>query len=159
MKARNPEPEVPANTDAERVLLGAVLLDNAAYEQTTVLEACDFSLESHSRIYLRMGELLDRDEAVDIVTLVEELRHLKELESIGGAAYLCSLTEGLPRRPSVKDYVRIVKAKSLLRQLIGVCSSAIEKAYNGESGFDTISTLREHLDEIESSARRGVRKI
>jgi replicative DNA helicase len=57
----------------------------------------------------------------------------------------------------VKDWVRIVKAKSLQRQLLTVCQAAINKAYDGGSGFTIISVLRDNLDEIESSAKRGIR--
>jgi replicative DNA helicase len=108
---------LPANLAAERAILGAVLLNNAHYHEAAGrIEAGDFSLDSHSRIFLRMGELLQGEQSVDIVTLAEQLQRSKELSTIGGAAYLASLTEGLPRRPSIEDYVRIVKDKSLLRQ-------------------------------------------
>jgi replicative DNA helicase len=104
-----------------------------------------------------MSELIEAGSAVDIVTLSNRLMEEEEIANIGGVAYLASLTEGLPRRPSIKDYVRIVKAKSLLRQLLGACETAIVKAYNGESGFDIIAALREHLDDIEVAARKGIR--
>ena len=65
---------LPANLDAERTILGAILLDNAAHsEAAEKLEADDFSLDSHRRIFLRMTELIDRERAVDIVTLANEL--------------------------------------------------------------------------------------
>jgi replicative DNA helicase len=75
-----------------------------------------------------MAELIDAHRAVDIVTLAEELARRKEVEAVGGVAYLASLTEGLPRRPSIEEYVRIVKDKSLSRQLIGICNTAITRA-------------------------------
>ena len=62
-------------------------------------QADDFSLDSHRRIFLRMSELMDASRAVDIVTLSNELARYKEVEAVGGVAYLASLTEGLPRRP------------------------------------------------------------
>src|SRR5580700_11346565 len=120
---------LPASIDAERSILGAILLDNHAYnEAAEKLVAADFALESHQRIFSRIGELMDASRAVDIVTLAEELARRKEVEAIGGVAYLASLTEGLPRRLSIEEYVRIVKDKSLLRQLINICSSAITRA-------------------------------
>jgi replicative DNA helicase len=157
MIKRETEPETPANIDAEKSILGAVLLDNADHILTACLDADDFFLDSHRRIFLRMGELIEAQSAVDIVTMVEELRAQGEIETVGGRAYLFSLTEGLPRRPSVKDYVRIVKAKSLQRRLIAACESAIKKAYAGESGFTIIEVLRERLEEIDTDARRGLR--
>ena len=91
---------LPASVDAEKTILGAILLDNAAHsEAAEKLEADDFSLDSHRRIFLRMSELMNEQRAVDIVTLSHELGRYKEVEAVGGVAYLASLTEGLPRRP------------------------------------------------------------
>jgi replicative DNA helicase len=120
---------LPASVEAERSILGAILLDNHSYnEAAEKLRAEDFSLDSHRRIYSRMAELIDARRAVDIVTLAEELARRKEVEAVGGVAYLASLTEGLPRRPSIEEYVRIVKDKSLARQLISICNTAITRA-------------------------------
>jgi replicative DNA helicase len=120
---------LPASVEAERSILGAILLDNHSYnEAAEKLSSEDFSLDSHRRIYSRMAELIDAHRAVDIVTLVEELARRKEVEAVGGVAYLASLTEGLPRRPSIEEYVRIVKDKSLARQLIVICNTAITRA-------------------------------
>src|SRR5271163_1531221 len=120
---------LPASVEAERSILGAILLDNHSYnEAAEKLRAEDFSLDSHRRIYSRMAELIDGRRAVDIVTLAEELARRKEVEAVGGVAYLASLTEGLPRRPSIEEYVRIVKDKSLSRQLISICNTAITRA-------------------------------
>jgi replicative DNA helicase len=120
---------LPASVEAERSILGAILLDNHSYnEAAEKLRSDDFSLDSHRRIFSRMAELIDAHRAVDIVTLSEELARRKEVEAVGGVAYLASLTEGLPRRPSIEEYVRIVKDKSLARQLIVICSTAITRA-------------------------------
>src|ERR1700721_2303438 len=120
---------LPASIDAERSILGAILLDNHSYnEAAEKLHADDFALDSHRRIYSRMAELIDASRAVDLVPLAEELAKRKEVEAGGGVAYLASLTEGLPRRPSIEEYVRIVKDKSLARQLISICNTAITRA-------------------------------
>jgi replicative DNA helicase len=120
---------LPANIDAEKTILGAILLDNAAHsEAAEKLEADDFSLDSHRRIFLRMSELMDSQRAVDIVTLSNELSRYKEVEAVGGVAYLASLTEGLPRRPVIEEYIRIVKEKSLARKVMTICSMAIARA-------------------------------
>jgi len=117
---------LPANVEAEKTILGAILLDNAAHsEAAEKLEADDFSLDSHRRIFLRMTELMNASRAVDIVTLAAELDRYKERDAIGGVAYLASLTEGLPRRPVIEEYIRIVKEKSLARRLMSNCSLAI----------------------------------
>jgi replicative DNA helicase len=138
---------LPANVDAEKTILGAVLLDNAAHaEAAEKLESEDFSLDSHRRIFLRMSELIDAGRAVDIVTLANELSRYKEVEAVGGVAYLASLTEGLPRRPVIEEYIRIVKDKSLLRKLMGICSLAIARAADqGETALEVIGAAEADL--------------
>ena len=153
---------LPANVDAEKVILGAILLDNAAHaEAAEAIKPDDFSLDSHRRIFLRMGELIDTGRAVDIVTLSHELSRYKEVEAVGGVAYLASLTEGLPRRPVIEDYVRIVKDKSLLRRLMGICSAAIAKA--ADQSQEAISVLDETesqlLEVSESGLTQGLQPI
>jgi replicative DNA helicase len=89
---------LPASVEAERAILGAILLDNASYPQAAEhLRAEDFSLDSHRRIYLRMMDLAETGKPVDFVTLTEQLGQHKEIESVGGVAYVTSLTDGLPR--------------------------------------------------------------
>ena len=141
---------LPSNVDAEKTILGAVLLDNAAHaEAAEKLESDDFSLDSHRRIFLRMSELMDSQRAVDIVTLANELARYKEIESVGGVAYLASLTEGLPRRPVIEEYIRIVKDKSLLRKLMGICSMAIARAADqGETALEVLGAAESQLMEV-----------
>ena len=101
---------LPANVAAEKMILGAILLENQAIsEAEEKLTPEDFSLDSHQRIYQRMTELGGTGHAIDLVTLANELAKYKEIESVGGVAYLSSLTEGLPRRPVIEEYIRIVK--------------------------------------------------
>jgi replicative DNA helicase len=149
---------LPASIDAERSILGAILLDNHAYnEASEKLVATDFALDSHQRIFSRIGELMDASRAVDIVTLAEELAKRKEVESIGGVAYLASLTEGLPRRLSIEEYVRIVKDKSLLRQLINICSMSITRAADqSEDALEILNAAETDLLEVtEKGITRG----
>ena len=146
---------LPASVEAERSILGAILLDNHSYNEAAErLRAEDFSLDSHRRIYSRMAELIDAHRAVDIVTLWEELARRKEGEAVGGVAYLASLTEGLPRRPSIEEYVRIVKDKSLGRQLIGICSTAITRAADqSEEALAVLDAAESGLLEV---SERGI---
>jgi len=93
---------MPASLDAERSILGAILLDNEIFPQAAEsLRGEDFSLDSHRRIYARMVELNETSRPIDIVTLTEELGRHKEVEAVGGVAYISSLTEGLPRRENI----------------------------------------------------------
>jgi len=141
---------LPANVDAEKTILGAILLDNAAHaEAAEKLAEDDFSLDSHRRIFLRMTELMNASRAVDIVTLSNELSRMKEIETVGGVAYLASLTEGLPRRPVIEEYIRIVKDKSLLRKLMLICSAAIARAADqGENALDVLGAAESQLMEV-----------
>jgi replicative DNA helicase len=130
---------LPASAEAERAVLGAILLDNQAYPQAAeFLRAEDFSLDSHRRIYLRMMELAESGRAIDFVTLTEQLGQHKEIESVGGVAYVTSLTDGLPRVKNIEQYVKIVKDKALLRGLIHAATSAIEKAYAQDAPAEEI---------------------
>ena len=99
-------------------------------------------------LFLRMGELMGEGKSVDIVTLAEQLQRNKELSVIGGVAYLASLTEGLPRRLSIEEYVRIVKDKSLLRQTIA------ERDRVATLAGDQSASAEEILAEAESGFRR-----
>jgi replicative DNA helicase len=153
---------LPANVDAEKTILGAILLDNSAHsEAAEKIEADDFSLDSHRRIFLRMTELMDSQRAVDIVTLAHELSRYKEVESVGGVAYLASLTEGLPRRPVIEEYIRIVKDKSLLRKLMIICSAAIARAADqSETALEVLGSAEASLMEVtEKGITRGLEPL
>jgi replicative DNA helicase len=120
---------LPANVEAERSILGAILLDNFAYNQAAEhLRIEDFSLDSHRRIYSRMVDLAESSRPIDMITLVEELERNKDLEAIGGHGYIADLTIGVPHRPSIEDYVKIVRDKAMLRGLISAASAAIARA-------------------------------
>ena len=148
---------LPANIDAEKTILGAILLDNSFHsEAAEKLESDDFSLDSHKRIFLRMSELMNEQRAVDIVTLSHELSRYKEIEAVGGVAYLASLTEGLPLRPVIEDYVRIVKDKSLLRKLMLICSAAIARAADqSETALEVIGSAETALLEVSEKGVSG----
>jgi replicative DNA helicase len=153
---------LPANIDAEKTILGAILLDNASHaEAAEKLTAEDFSLDSHRRIYQRMSELMDSQRAVDIVTLSNELARTKEIEAVGGVAYLASLTEGLPRRPVIDEYIKIVKEKSLLRRLMAICSMAIARASDqSDAALDVVGEAeRQLLEATQSSISGGLQSL
>src|SRR5262249_43494610 len=113
------EKGLPVNLDAERFVLGSILLDDSLYAQAAgALGPDDFSLEKHRRIFKRMGELGDRGEHIDRVTVANELQNHGELESCDGVSYIVSLDDGLPQIPNLDSYIRIVQEKSLLRRTI-----------------------------------------
>lgn len=121
---------LPISVEAERAILGAILLDNRCYYQAEpVLKAGDFGLDSHRRIYLRFQDLFAREAPIDFVTVTEELSQHNEVESVGGIAYVTSLTDGLPRVRNIEQYVKIVKDKAMLRELIHLTSATQQQAY------------------------------
>ncbi|HVZ59882.1 MAG TPA: replicative DNA helicase [Terriglobales bacterium] len=123
---------LPASIEAERSILGAILLDNFAYNQAAEsLQPDDFSLDSHRRIYRGIMELGESNRPIDLITLVDELARNKEIESVGGVAYISSLTDGLPHRPNIESYVRIVKDKAIMRGVIYTAKAAMERAMDG----------------------------
>jgi replicative DNA helicase len=120
---------LPANVEAERSILGAILLDNFSYNQAAEhLRADDFSLDSHRRIYSRMIDLAESSRPIDMITLIEELDRHKDLQSVGDVGYISSLVDGVPDRPSIEHYVKIVRDKALLRGLIHAANTAISRA-------------------------------
>jgi replicative DNA helicase len=120
---------LPANIEAERSILGAILLDNLAYNQAAEhLKPEDFLLDSHRRIYSRMMDLAESSRAIDHLTLAEELQRHAEFESIGGYAYISGLLDGVPDRPSIEHYIKIVRDKAMLRGIISISTAAIARA-------------------------------
>src|SRR5271167_1387382 len=120
---------LPTNVEAERAILGAILLDNSAFNEAAEhLKVGDFSLDSHRRIYARMVDLAESSRPVDMITLIEELDRHKDLQPVGDVGYVSSLLDGVPDRPSIEHYVKIVRDKAMLRGLITAASTAIARA-------------------------------
>ncbi|MCS7023408.1 MAG: replicative DNA helicase [Bryobacteraceae bacterium] len=133
------EKGLPANLDAERFVLGSILVDDQAFLQVAgVLEAEDFSLEKHRRIFLRMVDLHARNERIDRVTLANELMRLGQLEAVDGLSYLVSLDDGLPSISNLDAYVRIVKEKALLRRIILTAQRTIDRCLAGDDSAENI---------------------
>jgi replicative DNA helicase len=142
----NLERPLPHNLDAERSILGAILLDNHALNPAVEkLKTDDFFLDPHRRIFERMIALAEAQQAIDLVTLTEDLHRSGGLEAAGGAAYLAQLVDGVPRISNVEHYARIVKEKSMLRHLAHTALAIQERALAAEEDADAI------LDNAESS--------
>ncbi len=133
------EKTLPHNLEAERSILGAILLDDkAAIAVFEIIKAQDFYLESHRKVFDRMLHLVNNGRPIDLITLKEELQRANELESVGGAAYLASLTDYLPRALNIEHYARIVKSKSTLRRLIQISSEIMARGYQDEEPAEEI---------------------
>ncbi len=140
------ERPLPHNLEAERSVLGAILLDN--HTLNIVVEKLrpeDFFLDQHRRVFLQMMALGETQQAIDLVTLTDQLYRRGELEAAGGAAYLAQLVDGVPRVANVEHYARIVKEKALLRGLIHSTHAIQQQALEADEDADVI------LDRAEST--------
>ncbi len=149
--------KLPQNLDAERSVLGAILLSNDAFHPAIeILEPADFSLDSHRRIFTRMVALSEKRQPIDLITLSEELERAGELEAAGGSAYLASLSDGLPTSTNVEHYARIVKEKALLRNLIHTSDNIINQALEADEQADLVLDRAEEA--IFSLAEKRIRE-
>lgn len=132
----SPEMErtLPHNLEAERSVLGVILVDNSAYEMASqTITGRDFFRDAHRRIFDAIAFLVDeRHVVVDFVTLKEELMRRGELDDVGGPAYVASLADGVPRATNIVYYTGIVKDKSALRDLIYAANKILTDAYAAE---------------------------
>jgi replicative DNA helicase len=139
-----PQRTLPHNLDAEKSVLGAILIHNDAFNHTAeLIDSRDFFRDAHRRIFDRMVALSERGDAIDFVTLKEELTRSGDLDSVGGPAYIASLVDGVPRSANVEYYARIVKEKATLRNLIHSANKILAEAYDAEQEPDLL------LDEAE----------
>ena len=139
-----PARTLPHNLEAEKSVLGAILIHNDAFNSAAeVIDSRDFFRDAHRRIFDRMVALSERGGAIDFVTLKEELSRAGELDEVGGPAYIASLADGVPRSANVEYYAKIVKEKSTLRSLIHSANKILAEAYEAEEEPDLL------LDEAE----------
>jgi replicative DNA helicase len=139
------ERTLPHNLEAERSVLGAILLHNDAFNLAAeVIDSKDFFRDAHRRIFDKMVKLAERGDAIDLVTLKEELGRAGELDEIGGPAYITALVDGVPRSTNVEHYARIIKEKATLRNLIYSANKILTNAYEGGEEADVILDQAEH---------------
>lgn len=140
----------PHSDDAEKSVLGSILLDkDALYEVLEILKPEDFYNEMHMEIYSAVIELYRKSQPVDILTVSEELKKRKSLEMVGGRAYIALLSTVVPSTSNAGEYAKIIAEKAILRKLIGTASDIIEKGY------------QEKMDsaEVLDFAERGIFEI
>jgi len=139
MSERTADSNIPQNLEAERSVLGAILLENRAINQAQeILSADDFFRDGHRRIFRAMGDLSERAAVIDLVTIKEELGREGSLDTIGGPAYISSLVDGVPRSSNIEHYAKIVKEKSILRALIDSSQRIVASAFRSEEPTDSI---------------------
>jgi replicative DNA helicase len=134
-----PERTLPHNLEAEKSVLGAILIHNEAFNHAAeLIDSKDFFRDAHRRIFDKMVALSERNDAIDLVTLKDELARSNELDEVGGPAYIASLADGVPRSANVEHYARIVKEKATLRSLIHSANRILSDAYRAEEDADLI---------------------
>lgn len=148
-RRRDPKPTeptertLPHNLEAERAVLGAILLHNDAYERIAQkISSADFYRSAHGVIFDSIERLLERpDGDVDMVTIKEDLAKRGDLDEVGGPVYLSGLIDGLPRSTNVEHYAAIVKEKATLRRLIKQSNRVLTAAYAAEDPAASILTM------------------
>ncbi len=144
--AAAPVRTLPHNLDAERSVLGAILIDNETFNvAAAVIDARAFYRDAHRRVFERMIDLAERSQPIDLVTLTEALERSGELDEVGGPAYIAALVDGVPRSTNVEYYAQIVKEKATLRALIFSANRILSNAYEADQEADLI------LDDAESA--------
>jgi replicative DNA helicase len=156
------ERPLPSSEDSERVILGAILLDNALISQTIeLLKTDDFYSPLHRRIYKAMVTLFETSRRIDPILIGEELKKENAIESIGGIAAITNLTYGLPHFSDLQEYIKVVRDKSMVRNLIKVCNQITSEALAEE---DDAANILDHAEQMifalaEERTRQGFAHI
>ena len=134
----------PQNLEAERSVLGAVLLDNTTLDQIVdLVREEDFYRDAHRKIFAAVLEMAERGEAIDYLTLEDSLKARGQLETVGGPAYISSLTDAVPSLANINTYARIVTDKAVARRLIHASSEILR------GGYQESENLEEYLNHAE----------
>lgn len=129
----------PQDIEAEKSLLGAIMLDeNVLPEIITVISPNDFYDQNHQVIFEAMRNLYDSHRPIDLLTLTDELKSLKKLKSIGGAAYLTELSNFVLAASHAKAYADIVRKAATQRKLIKAGTEIVNKAYEDGAQIDEL---------------------
>lgn len=133
------ERPLPSSEESERAILGAILLDNSLITQTVEhLKPEDFYSPLHRRIYDAMVALFDASKRIDPILIGEEFKKDGSVESIGGIAAIANLTYGLPHFSDLSEYIRVVKAKSTMRNLVRTCNQITSEALEEEEDAEIV---------------------
>ncbi|MDX6696340.1 MAG: replicative helicase [Blastocatellia bacterium] len=140
------ERPLPNSADAERAILGAIILDNALISQAIEqLKPEDFYVPSHRRVFLSMIGLFGRGSEINPILIAEELRREGEVEAVGGLTFISNLTYGLPHFANITHYAKLVRGTSLLRQLVKVCNKVTSEALEAE---DEAELILDHAEQM-----------
>jgi replicative DNA helicase len=139
------ERALPNSSEAERAILGAILLDNSLISQAIEqLNPEDYYVPSHRRIFVAMTALFERGAEINPVLIGEELKKENALESVGGVSFITNLIYGLPHSTNILHYAKVVKGKAMLRQLIKTSNKITQEALAEEDEPEIILDHAEH---------------
>ena len=147
----------PHSIEAEQSVLGGLLLDNTAWDRIGDLIAeADFYRADHRLIYRHISKLIDNNRPADVITVAESLESTKELQSVGGMAYLGALATNTPSAANIRRYAEIVRDRAVLRKLAEVATTIADSAYN-PMGRDASQLLDEAESKVFEIAEQGAR--
>lgn len=151
------ERPLPHSAEAERAILGAIILDNSlVFQATKLLSPADFYVRAHQFIFDAFIALSIRGIAINLKILGDTLRHKGVLEQVGGTTFLSELTYGLPHFTNVAAYARVVKGMSLMRQLVKVANKVMSEALEGEDDPEVIlDHAKQMISELSSQVIDG----
>ncbi len=151
----------PQDLEAERAVLGSILLDNeAAYVAIELLQADDFYRPAHAQVFTAVVELTTRSEPIDVVTLSSALSAKGQLEGIGGLAALVGLSESVPTSANIKHYGELVRKKAMLRRLIAAATQIVRDAYDSPNPEEQVDVAEKMIFDIaKDKARQGITPI
>lgn len=152
---------VPHSLEAEKAVLGSIMLDNSLYDQSArFIKTDDFYLDSHRNIF-RAFETISKmhsSGAIDLVTLVNALQTITTIEEIGGKAYLSSLIDSLPRYSNIEQYAGIIAEKSRLRKVISLCEKTKIACYQAQDSYINIfESFEKNMTTINSEQKGGIK--
>src|SRR5258708_14882298 len=156
------ERPLPSSPETERAILGAIILDNTLIAQAVeLLKPADFYVPSHRRVFIAMIALFERGSEINPILIAEELRRDNSLEGSGGVLFLTNLTYGLPHVTSIVQFAKVVRGKSLLRQLVKVANKISAEALEEEDEPQNILDHAEHaiLALADDRIRQGFEHI
>ena len=146
MSRQSLERTLPHNVDAEKSVLGSILVNNENYYR--VIESLrpeDFYLDAHRVIFRQMIELIEQSKVIDLITIQDELDRASRLESAGGITYLAGLLDGIPHLTNIEHYIQIIRERATLRQLINASNKVMAEC------FDQADPADEILDRAEQA--------
>ncbi len=146
---------LPSDIEAEKIVLGSLLLNNNLYESTSaIINSDDFYLDRHKKIFQAINDLIEKAKSADLITIKDELISRNQLEDVGGISYIASLADGLPGMDNIEDYAFIIKEKARLRKLIELGNWLVNTTYTQQMESEEIIA---ELDEVLYNLRQTSR--